>query len=86
MHIPEYDATVRSGDLLGEIGLLATDNRRSATAVCRTPVRAWRVSYYELRELCLQDPQFCLHLATVIVRRFEHNLRHARREAEAPAA
>jgi hypothetical protein len=86
VHIPEYDATVRPGDLLGEIGLLATENKRSATAVCRTPVRAWRVSYYELKELCLQNPQFCLHLATVIVRRFEHNLRHARREVEAPAA
>ena len=80
VHIPEYDAVVRPGDLLGEIGLLATDNQRSATAVCRTPVRAWRVSYQELKELCLQNPQFCLHLATVIVRRFEHNLRHARRE------
>jgi CRP/FNR family transcriptional regulator, cyclic AMP receptor protein len=86
VHIPEYDALVRPGDLLGEIGLLATDNLRSATAVCRTPVRAWRVSYYELKELCLQNPQFCLHLATVIVRRYEHNLRHSRREVEAPAA
>jgi hypothetical protein len=86
VHIPEYDALVRPGDLLGEIGLLATDNLRSATAVCRTPVRAWRVSYDELKELCLQDPQFCLHLATVIVRRYEHNLRHTRREAEAPTA
>jgi len=85
VHIPEYDAVVRPGDLLGEIGLLATDNKRSATAVCRTPVRAWRVSYYELKELCLQNPQFCLHLATVIVRRYEHNLRHAHREVEAPA-
>jgi CRP/FNR family transcriptional regulator, cyclic AMP receptor protein len=86
VHIPEYDATVRPGDLLGEIGLLATDNLRSATAVCRTPVRAWRASYHELKELCLQNPQFCLHLATLIVRRYEHNLRHARREIETPAA
>jgi len=86
VHIPEYDATVRPGDLLGEIGLLATDNKRSATAVCRTSVRAWRVSYFELKELCLQNPQFCLHLATVIVRRFEHNLRHARGEREISAA
>ncbi|THD44581.1 MAG: cyclic nucleotide-binding domain-containing protein [Bradyrhizobium sp.] len=86
VHIPEFDAYARPGDLLGEIGLLATDNRRSATAVCRTAVRAWRVSYHELKELCLQNPQFCLHLATVIVRRFEHNLRHASQKIEAPAA
>ena len=86
VHIPEYDALVRPGDLLGEIGLLATGNLRTATAVCRTPVRAWRVSYQELKELCLENPQFCLHLATVIVRRYEHNLRHSRREVEAPAA
>ena len=55
VHIPEYDALVRPGDLLGEIGLLATDNLRSATAVCRTPVRAWRVSYQELIELLIAD-------------------------------
>jgi CRP-like cAMP-binding protein len=86
VHIPEYDALVRPGDLLGEIGLLSSGNLRTASAICRTPVRAWRVSYLELKELCLQNPQFCLHLATVIVRRYEHNLRHARREVEAPAA
>ena len=86
VHIVEYDALVRPGDLLGEIGLLASGNLRTASAVCRTQVRAWRVSYLELKELCLQNPQFCLHLATVIVRRYEHNLRHARREIEAPAA
>jgi hypothetical protein len=85
VHVIEYGALVRPGDLLREIGLLATDNPRTATAVCRTPMRAWRVSDQELKELCLQNPQFCLYLATVIARHYEHNLRHTRREVEAPA-
>ena len=87
VHIPEHDAVVRSGDLLGEIGLLTTGNRRTATAVCRTSVRAWRISYDDMKQLCMQNPEFSLHLAEVIVRRYEANLRRAHPEPrEAPAA
>ena len=34
--IPEHDASVGPGALLGEIGLLTAGNRRTASAICRT--------------------------------------------------
>ena len=72
--VPEHQASARAGDLLGEIGLLTTANRRTASAVCRTEVRAWRIGFAELEQLCVQNPEFCLHMARIIVQRYEANL------------
>jgi CRP/FNR family transcriptional regulator, cyclic AMP receptor protein len=72
--IPEHGAKVGPGALLGEIGLLTSGNRRTASAICLSDVRAWRVSFGELEQLCLQNPEFCLHMARIIVRRYEANL------------
>jgi CRP/FNR family cyclic AMP-dependent transcriptional regulator len=65
---------VGSGALIGEIGLLTNGNRRTASAVCTSDVRAWKVGFDELEQLCLQNPEFCLHMARIIVRRYEANL------------
>jgi CRP/FNR family cyclic AMP-dependent transcriptional regulator len=72
--VPEHAASVKAGDLLGEIGLLTSGHLRTASAICRTEVRAWKVSFEEMEQLCLQNPEFCLHLARVIVQRYEANL------------
>jgi hypothetical protein len=72
--VPEHDASVGAGDLLGEIGLLTSGHARTASAICRTEVRAWKISFAEMEQLCLQNPEFCLHLARVIVQRYEANL------------
>jgi CRP/FNR family transcriptional regulator, cyclic AMP receptor protein len=72
--IVEHDAYAKAGDLIGEIGLWTVGHRRTATAICRSRVRAWRVSYSELEQLCLQNPQFCLSLARIIVQRYETNI------------
>ena len=84
VHIPEHDASVGAGGLLGEIGLLTEGHVRTASAICRTDVRAWKISFAELEQLCLQDPQFCLHIARVIVQRYQANLQSG--AGEPPAA
>ena len=72
--ITERDVLVGAGKLLGEIGFLTREHRRTASAVAKTDVRAWRVSFDDLEQLCIQNPAFCLHLASVIVQRYEANL------------
>lgn len=72
--VPEHNAVVTNGALLGEIGLLTSGHRRTASAIAKTDVRAWRISYDDLEQLCMQDPAFCLHMARVIVHRYEANL------------
>jgi CRP/FNR family transcriptional regulator, cyclic AMP receptor protein len=74
IRIPEHRATVSAGGLLGEIGLLTVGHIRTASAICQTDVRAWKISYAELEQLCLQDSKFCLHMARVIVQRYQANL------------
>ena len=44
------------------------------TGLAATDVRAWRISYKDLEELCLQNPDFCFHLARIIVQRYEANI------------
>lgn len=77
IRIPEHDAIVGAGGLLGEIGLLTEGHIRTASAICQTDVRAWKISFAELEQLCLQDPQFCLHMARVIVQRYQANLQNS---------
>ena len=72
--VAEHDAVVGEGAFLGEIGLLTHENRRTASAVARTDVRAWRIAYSDLEQLCVQNPAFCLHMARIIVQRYEANL------------
>lgn len=86
VHIHEYNATVGAGGLLGEIGLLTAGHVRTASAICRTDVRAWQISYAELEQLCLQDSKFCLNMARVIVQRYQANLQIAAASAAAAVA
>ena len=86
VHIPEHDATVGAGGLLGEIGLLSAGHVRTASAVCRTDIRAWKISFDELEQLCLQDAKFCLHMARVIVQRYQANLQGSAQRASAAIA
>ncbi len=72
--VNEHNAVAGEGALLGEIGLLTRENRRTASATARTDVRAWRIAFDDLEQLCLQNPAFCLHMARVIVQRYEANL------------
>ena len=72
--VAEHAGLAKAGDMIGEIGLLTGGHRRTASAICRTPVRAWAANYRELEALCLQNPEFCWHLTRIIVRRYEANL------------
>jgi hypothetical protein len=86
VHIPEHDATVGAGGLLGEIGLLSAGHVRTASAICRTDVRAWKISFDELEQLCLQDSKFCLHMARIIVQRYQANLQNSAQRASGAIA
>ena len=72
--VPEHGGLAKAGDMIGEIGLLTGGHKRTASAICRTEVRAWAANYRELEALCLQNPEFCWHLTRIIVRRYEENL------------
>ena len=50
-----------AGDVIGELGLLTTNNVRTQTVECVEATDALVITYDELRKLCLQNPQFSFY-------------------------
>ncbi len=61
-------STEGRGALIGEMALL-DDNRRSASAQARGPVRLARISRGEFRELVADDPELSLHAMAELAKR-----------------
>jgi CRP/FNR family cyclic AMP-dependent transcriptional regulator len=50
-----------AGDVIGELGLVTTNNVRTQTVECVESTDALVISYDDLRKLCLQNPQFSFY-------------------------
>lgn len=50
-----------AGDVIGELGLVTSNNVRTRTVECVEPTDALVISYDELKRLCLQNPQFSFY-------------------------
>jgi len=61
-------STEGRGALIGEMALL-DDNRRSASARARGPVRLARISRSEFRDLVTDHPDFSLHAMAELAKR-----------------
>jgi CRP/FNR family transcriptional regulator, cyclic AMP receptor protein len=71
--LPEMDIDLGPGSLVGEMGLFGEKQARSLTVVAKDHVTALKIPYYDLQELCLQNPAFGLDLFKLIVRRQVEN-------------
>lgn len=60
---------VNSGQLVGEMGLFATGQKRTDTVLCETEVEIASVSEDKLWELFYQNPEFGAYLLRLIVHR-----------------
>jgi signal-transduction protein with cAMP-binding, CBS, and nucleotidyltransferase domain len=72
----ELGIELKSGQVVGELGMLAPDNRRTATLECIEPGDVLSITYEQVQELYYQNPTFgfyFLRLATA--RLFENNSR-----------
>jgi hypothetical protein len=49
------------GRLMGELGFLAPNQRRTATVECIEDGRVMTITYEKLLEICFQNPQFCYY-------------------------
>jgi hypothetical protein len=66
--------------VVGELGLLAPDNRRTQTLECIEAGDAMQISYREVEELYFQNPEFGFYFLRLSSRRLFSNI--ARLEAE----
>jgi CRP-like cAMP-binding protein len=69
--------TLGPGDVFGEIGIVAPDNRRTATAICEQDCELLTITRDEVSRLYYVDPGFGWYLIRLITARLLHNLKNA---------
>lgn len=72
--LTELGIEVAPGQLVGEMGLLAPENRRTATLECLTDGEVLTLSYEKLRELYFQNPQFGFYFLKLTSERLLQNI------------
>jgi hypothetical protein len=78
----EADVVLAPGDVLGELGLVLPEQRRTQTVVCEHAGEVLALSYDEVRQMYFQDPRFGFYLLQLTAERLA---RDAARAAGAPA-
>ena len=71
----EMGIELPTGQVFGDLGLLAPDNRRTQTIECVEDGEVLTASYQQVKELYFQNPQFGFRLLHLIVARLQTTAR-----------
>ena len=66
--------TLGAGDFFGEMGVMASDQRRTASVVTTSPMKAIRLTTHQLRTIADELPVFAERLRAAIAEREQHLL------------
>jgi CRP/FNR family cyclic AMP-dependent transcriptional regulator len=72
--VVEIDKTLSSGTVMGEIGVFARDQIRTATVVCITDCEVYELTGSKAKELYFQDPSFGYAMLQIVIARLMENL------------
>ena len=78
--VKEFGVELPPGRVMGELGFLAPDNKRTATVECIEDGQVLFIIYDKVRELYFQDPDFGFYLLKLTSERLLQNI--ARLESE----
>jgi CRP-like cAMP-binding protein len=86
--VTELGLDLRPGQLVGELGFLTPEHRRTQTVECTEDVEMLTITYDKVGELYFQNPTFGFYFLRLTSERLLENLRRLERELEArkPAA
>ncbi len=70
----ELGIEMGEGRIVGEIGLLSPENRRTATLECLESGEVLTISYEKVRELYFQNPEFGFYFLKLISERLLQNI------------
>ena len=79
----EINVELPPGQLMGELGFLTPDNRRTATIECIEDGHVLTIAYEKLLEIYFQNPQFGYYFLVLTSQRLLQNLARARRDHRA---
>jgi CRP/FNR family transcriptional regulator, cyclic AMP receptor protein len=72
--VRERQVAIEAGEVFGELGLLNSDNARTASVECTEDGQLLRISYDQVKQLYLQDPKFGFYFLHLASKRLFHNL------------
>ncbi len=78
--LKELNIELLQGQLVGEMGFLAPDHRRTQTLECLEAGEVLSISYDEVRQLYFQNPQFGFYFLRLTSERLFHNMERMEEE------
>jgi hypothetical protein len=72
--VKERRVAIETGEVFGELGLLNSDQARTATVECSESGQLLRISYDQVKQLYVQDPKFGFYFLHLVSKRLFHNL------------
>jgi len=70
----ELDVELKSGDIVGELGLLNPNKARSQTLQCMEDGELLQITYDQVRQLYFQNPKFGFYFLQLSARRLFENI------------
>ena len=74
LRLKEVAIEIRAGEVVGELGMLAPDHRRTFTIECIESAELLMITYDQVRELFFQNPSFGFYFLSLTSRRLFDNL------------
>lgn len=79
--VKERRVAIETGEVFGELGLLNSDQARTATVECTESGQLLRIGYDQVKQLYVQDPKFGFYFLHLVSKRLFHNLSIASQQA-----
>lgn len=77
MALPGIDKALDAGRIFGEIALFSPGRRRTQTVQCLSDCTVLEIDDSTVRQLCVQSPEFALHLVELLAERLQDDLQRA---------
>ncbi len=78
--LKEIDIELLQGQVVGEMGFMSPDNKRTQTLECVESGEVLSISYDEVRQLYFQNPQFGFYFLRLTSERLFHNMERMEEE------
>ncbi len=80
--LKELDIELMQGQVVGEMGFMSPDNKRTQTLECLESGEVLNISYDEVRQLYFQNPEFGFYFLRLTSERMFKNMQRMEREIE----
>ncbi len=80
--LAELGMDILSGQVVGELGLLAPDQSRTQTLECVEDGEVLQITYEQVKQLCYQNPRFGFYFLQLTTRRLFENITWLERELD----